>query len=129
MRKAQKGFIAVLTVIALLAFSASLVLSVAYLSIGESQAGFSFAEGEKALHVTEGCAEDAILLAIRDENYTGGTYSYLGSSCTVNLTKEDAVWIFTATGTKNNFSRTIRVEGTGVSGAPGTFTLTSWLES
>jgi hypothetical protein len=60
MKSAQKGFIATLTVMTLLAFSLSLIAAVTYLSINESQSGLALSRGAAALSITEGCAEDAL---------------------------------------------------------------------
>ncbi len=128
MRFAQRGFIATLTVISLLAFSLSLIVAVTYLSINESQSGLALSRGALALSFTEGCAEDALLLSGRDENYTGGTYEYLGGVCNVDVSKNGAEWTLNISGTKNDFSRTVRIVFSYVSGPPGIITLQSWLE-
>lgn len=124
----QKGFIALLTVIALLAFSLSLTVAVTYLSINESQSGLALSRGASALSITEGCAEDALLLSSRDENYTGGEYASLGGTCTVGVSKDVAVWTVDVSGTKDNFMRSVRIIFEYVPGPPGVITLQSWLE-
>lgn len=128
MIRTQKGFIAVLTVIALLAFSASLVFAAGYLSIGAAKSSLALAQGEAAYQALEGCAEDALLLALRDENYAGGTYSYLGASCTVEVAKDTTTWTFDIHSEKSGYSRSLRIVADRAPGTPGTITLASWLE-
>jgi hypothetical protein len=130
MKKMKKGagFIAIFLVIALLAFSLSLTAAVTYLSIGESQSGMALARGAEVLALTEGCAEDALLLSVRDANYNGGTYNYLGGICAVDVIKNGTLWTMDVSGTKNNFNRVARIIFGYVPGPPGVITLQSWLE-
>lgn len=128
MIRAPKGFMAILTVIALLAFSLSLTVAVTYLSVNESQSGLILSRGASALSLTDGCAEDALLLSKRDANYTGGTYTYLGGVCTVAVSKNVTIWTVDVTGTKDNFTRTVRIIFDYVPGPPVVITLQSWLE-
>lgn len=122
------GFIAILTVILLLAFSLSLTVAVTYLSIGESQSAFALSRGEEALSFTEGCAEDALLQAKRNVNYTGGDYSYLGGVCSVVVTVNGTTWTVDVSGTKDTFTRSVQIIFEYVLGTPNTLVLTSWLE-
>lgn len=124
----KRGFIAILTVIALLAFALSLTVAVTYLSINESQSGLALSRGAAALSITEGCAEDVLLLARRDANYAGGTYGYLSGTCTVTVSKNATIWIVDVSGTKDNFTRAVRIIFDYVPGPPGIITLQSWLE-
>lgn len=124
----QRGFIAILTVITLLAFSLSLTIAVAYLSIGETQGAFALSRGDEALSLTEGCAEDALLQAKRDEVYAGGDYTYLDGSCHVDVSVNGTTWTLGISGIKNNFTRRIEVVLEYTLGPPNTIVLTSWLE-
>lgn len=127
-RQRSAGFMALFTVIALLAFSLSLVVAVAYLSINASQEGLMLARGETALQFAEGCAEDALLHASRDESYDGGSYEYLGGECTVDISKDDTVWTVDISGTKEQFTRSVRIIFEYDPLAPAVITLRSWLE-
>jgi hypothetical protein len=126
--KTKRGFVAILTVIALLAFSASLMYATAYLSIDQSQAGLLVSQGEAALQLTNGCAEEALLNAKNDETYEGGTLEILGGTCEVTIEKEDVTWILTVTGEKAGYERTLVITLERTAGDPGTLTLVSWLE-
>lgn len=127
-QKIRAGFIALFTVLALLAFFLSMTFASAYLSIDESKGGLMSARAEDALQFSEGCAEDALLLSIRDENYDGGAYEYMNGECSVDISKDGAVWTADVVGTKNGFTRSIRIVFEYVVGPPGIITLQSWLE-
>lgn len=122
------GFIAMLTVITLLAFSLSLTIAVMYLSIGGSQSALALSRGAEALSLTEGCVEDALLQAKRDETYAGGDYTYLDGSCRTDVSLNGTTWTLDISGTKNNFTRSVEIVFEYVLGAPNTLVLTSWLE-
>lgn len=123
----QRGFIAIFLVIALLAFSLSLSTAVTYLSINESQSGLALSRGYGSLALAEGCAEDALILVNRDENYTNGTYEYLGGTCDVEISKDGTVWTLNISSTKDNFTRSLEIIFDRQS-VPPTLTLQSWLE-
>lgn len=123
-----KGFIAILVVLALLAVSLSLLFAVPYLSIGESQSGLIVMQGAAALQAAEGCAQDALLLSIRDENYTGGSYEYLDAACTVATAKDGTIWTLSVSSTKDGFTRSLEIIFDRVLGTPATITLQSFLE-
>lgn len=59
----QKGYIATLTVLIVMAVVVVSATTVTYLSIGEAQSGFALFKGEDTLTFVEGCAEDALLKA------------------------------------------------------------------
>lgn len=128
MKYQPRGFIAIVTVIALLAFSVSLLTAVTYLSIGGAQSGLAQSQGATALALTEGCVEDALLLGKRDENYNGGTVTYLGGTCVVSVSKNGPIWTLDVSGTRDHFTRSVRVIFSYVPGTPATLTLVSWLE-
>ena len=124
----KNGFVALLTVLALAAFSLSLVIAVTYLSIGESRSALALSQGEAALETGEGCAEDVLLESRRDENYTGGSYGYLGAQCEVQVAKDGTVWTLSVTSTKDGFVRSLDIIINRQPETPATITLQSWLE-
>lgn len=127
----SRGFIALLTVITLLVFSLSLTVATTYLSIGESQSALALTQGEAALQLAEGCAEDALLLSKRDDDYAGGTYGYLDGTCQVNVEKDLLQWTFDIVATKGAFTRRLEItvgRTLGLPGLPATLALQSWLE-
>jgi hypothetical protein len=127
-QESQRGFIAILTVIVLLAFSVSIMLGGTYLSIDQSQTGLVTVQGEVALQLTHGCAEDALLMAYRDENYEGGSVDLLNGTCEITVEKNGSTWDFRVVGQKNNFERILLITVEREPGSPGIITLTSWRE-
>lgn len=123
-----KGYIAIMTVLSLLVFSLSLLVAVPYLSIGGAQQALVLSQGETLLAALEGCAEDALLLSTRDENYIGGSYAYLGIACEVTIEKVDTVWTLSLSGSGQGLTRTLVIVIDRAVGVPGVITLTSWLE-
>lgn len=117
-----------MTVLALLVTSLSLTLAVTYLSIGESQSALALSKSEMAYQAMEGCAQDALLLSLRDENYTGGEYSYLGAVCMVDVSKDGTAWTLNVSSTKDVFTRSARIIVDRSVDTPATLTLSSWLE-
>lgn len=122
------GYIAIMTVLSLLVFSLSLLVAVPYLSIGGAQQALVLSQGETLLSALEGCAEDALLLSTRDENYIGGSYAYLGMLCEVTIEKVDTVWTLSLSGSRDGLTRTLQIVINRTVGVPGVITLTSWLE-
>ena len=72
-----KGYISLLTALALLALSLSFSVVVTYTSVDQLQSSLSVVHGARALALAEGCVEDALLQRWRDTNYEGGIMSIL----------------------------------------------------
>ncbi len=126
--RTHKGFIAILTVLALLALSLPLTLSVTYLSIGGSQSALAIADGEAAFQAANGCAEDALVQSLRDESYEGDTYTYLDALCDVSVAKDGEEWTLVVTAAKNGYERSLTIVFDRTPGSPGSITLRSWME-
>ncbi len=128
MKRTPKGFIAVLTVIALLAFSVSLILGVGYRSLDAAQESLALAHGAAALALTDACVEDALLLVKRDAEYSGGVYAYLGGTCQVDVSQDGVTWNMSISATKDGFTRSAQVIFDYTPGSPGTISLRSFQE-
>lgn len=124
----SSGYIAIMTVLILLVFSLALLLAVPYLSIDGAKLALALSQGETVLAGLEGCAEDALLLALRDESYAGGTYTYLGMVCEVTIEKSDPLWTLSLTGSQFGITRTLEAAANRTVGNPGVLTLVHWLE-
>lgn len=127
--KHPRGFIALITVLAILVFALSLTIATTYLSIGGSRAALALSQGAGVLQSTEGCAEDALLHGARDENYAGGTYTYMGATCTVNISKDGVVWTFDVASVRDGFTRSLGVVAARQITVPATFVVKSWREN
>ena len=57
--------------------------TVAFLSIGEAQSGFSLFKGEDTLTFVEGCVEDVLLKVRSDPSYNGTAITHNGETCTI----------------------------------------------
>ena len=88
----EKGYIALLTVLIVMAVVMVSAATVAYLSIGEAQSGLSLFKGEDTLTFVEGCTEDALLKARASPTFgdpVGSEVSppitHEGSSCRIKV--------------------------------------------
>lgn len=59
----SNGFIAISTVVIILAVILGLTIVMSYAAIGEAQSGLAIFQGEENLQQVEGCVEDALLKA------------------------------------------------------------------
>lgn len=92
-----------------------------FLSTRESS---NLQEGTIAYDIAESGVENAILRLLRNPNYTGETLPVGTGSTTVTVSGTNPKTI-TSIGTHGNFSRTLQVQVTDVSGFS---TITSWIE-
>ncbi len=104
-----KGYIALLTVLALLVLSLSFSVVVTYTSVDQLQSSLSVVHGARALALAEGCVEDALLQRWRDTNYEGGDYEYLDGRCHVVVEEQGTTLEFISMGRVDVFERTVRV--------------------
>lgn len=123
-----RGYVAFLTVLALLIFSLSLLITVPASSIGGAREALLLTQSETLLSTLEGCAEEALLQSVRNETYEGGNMTFFGVVCQVTIEKVDTLWTLTLTGSKDDLVRTLRIIVDRTVGTPGTLTLQSWLE-
>ncbi len=124
----QQGFVAMIVVLSMLVFSAVLILGATYLSIGEAQVSLALVEGEAAFTAAEGCAENALLLSLRDEAYDGGTYDLLGATCTVDVAIDGVRYTFSVAAEKDGFARSVEIAADREVGPPAAFSAVRWLE-
>lgn len=122
----QKGYIALITVLIVMAVVTTAVTTVTLLAIGEGQSGFSLFKGEDTLTFVEGCAEDALLKSRADANYNGGTITRPQGTCSISISKVVIPWTMTATTNgATPYKRTIEVKYTR---NPTGITLIGWKE-
>ena len=121
----QKGYIATITVLIIMAVVLATVSTVTFLSIGEAQSGFSLFKGEDTLSFVEGCSEDALLKSRGDLNYSGGTIDRPEGTCSVTISKVSVPWTMTVTTLDAKYKRTVEIKYTR---SPTGITLTSWKE-
>ncbi len=125
----QQGYIALTTVLILLAVITSISLVVAFSSIGEAQSALALFKGEDGLTFTEGCVEDVMLKARSNPSLTSGTFTRLEGTCSFTINSKTGTnpitWDVDVTSSFSQYKRTIKVIfNRGVTGV----TLTSWNE-
>lgn len=132
----QKGYIATLTVLIIMAVVIATAATVTYLSIGEAQSGFALFKGEDTLTFVEGCVEDAMLKARADATYgdpplSEKTITRPEGSCKIKVISKGAIPPFTwdmkaqTDTTVTKYNRIIEVF---FNRTPTVVTLTSWKE-
>lgn len=122
----QKGYIATLTVLIVMAVVMATATTVTYLSIGEAQSGFALFKGEDTLAFVEGCVEDGLLKSRADASYSGGPIERPEEgSCSIVISKASIPWTMTVTTSITTYKRTIEVKYTR---NPTGIVLSSWKE-
>lgn len=123
----QKGYIALITVLIVMAVVLTATSTLALLAIGEAQSGFALFQGENTLQFVEGCTEDA-LLKIRANSSLSGTFLITRPEGTCSVTIASVVgarWVVTITTQDTKYVRSIQIvfdrNPTGIS-------LVSWKE-
>ncbi|MBI4079054.1 MAG: hypothetical protein HY429_02035 [Candidatus Levybacteria bacterium] len=123
----QKGYIALLTTIIIMAVVLTTAATVALLSIGEAQSSFALFKGEDTLQFVEGCVEDT-MLKIRSDPSLAGTFT-IGrpeGQCSVAIVNKTGVqWTVDVTTQDTRYKRTVRIV---FNRNPTGITLTSWQE-
>ena len=125
----QKGYIALITVLIVMAVVLTTASTVALLAIGEAQSGFSLFKGDEVLSFVDGCAEDAMLKARADPNYNGGIITRPEGSCAITIVSKVGspivTWTIRATTEATLYKRAVEIV---FNRAPTGITLTSYKE-
>ena len=108
----KKGFVTLITVLALLVFSVSISIAMTYISISESRVSADVILGEQAFVLSESCAELALLKLRNDTSYTGGSMHVSEGDCevAVNTTGDESTVSVRAI--RGEYTRSVRVEVT-----------------
>lgn len=83
MKENESGYIAIFTVIIIMAVVLTITATITLLSIGEAQSSLALFKGEDNLAFVEGCTEDALWKSRADASYNGGTFTRPEGTCTV----------------------------------------------
>lgn len=83
MQQNERGYIALFTVIIIMAVVLSTAATITFLSIGEAQSSLALYKGEDILAFVEGCTEDALWKSRADPNYNGSTFTRPEGTCVV----------------------------------------------
>jgi len=79
----SKGFIAISSVVIILAVILGLTLVMSYNAIGEAQSGLAVYQGEQNFHGAEGCVEDVMLKIRSNSTYNSTSFTRPEGSCTI----------------------------------------------
>lgn len=106
----QKGYIAISSVLVIMAVVLIVGTSVSLLSINEIQLSLSNKKSDEALDLVEGCTEDA-LLRLSEDNLIPATITIPDGVCSVTINSQTGNdWTFTVTGSFNNYTKSIQVD-------------------
>jgi len=122
----QKGYIAIITVLIVMAVVLPSATTVAFLAIGEGQSGFALFKGEDTLSFVEGCMEDYMLkIRAQGASFVAGNITRPQGTCTIIVNSGNPNWDITVSTNTTTYKRSIRVVFTR---NPTGITLTSWKE-
>lgn len=124
----EEGYIALTTVLVLMAVLLSTIVSITYTSVGEAQSGLALFKGEENLGFGEGCVEDVMLKIRSDSSYSGTSFTRPEGTCSIIYNPGGAgptSWDITVTSQSTQYQRKVRVIFTR---NPTGITLTSWKE-
>lgn len=106
----QKGYIALIAVLIILAVTLAIGLTLNILSIGETQTGLLRQQSAASFTLADGCVQEAYTRIKRDNNYTGGNLNITDGSCTITVTSQGPRRTITVESDINNIKRRIESE-------------------
>lgn len=125
MKIKQNGYIALMTVLIVMAVVLTTSTTAVLLAIGEAQSGLSLFKGEDTITFVQGCVEDVMLKIRSNSTYSGTSITRPEGTCTITYTATNPNWNILVSTNSTTYKRQIRVLFT--QGASG-LTLTSWKE-
>lgn len=135
----ERGAVALITVIVLMAAGLALVTGMNLLSFSESSTTTLHSRSNRAFYGDDACVEEALFRLYRDSAYTGGTLAVGPVTCTVTVTDpfpsdSPDVRNIAAVATEGSLTRrltaTAQLGSVTLSGRSiTTLTLTAWQES
>ena len=118
--KNQSGVIALITVLIIMSILLTIGTTAALLGVNELQLSFSGTQAQKALQMTEICAEEAYLKLKKNSSYATGSITLTEGSCGFIISGSGTDRTITASSTLDNFTRTITASTTLTSNPAGT---------
>lgn len=126
-----KGFVGVVTVLIVSAIVLTLAVTAAFLAIDELLLTSAVSQSQAALHLADGCADEAAFRLKRNPSYAGGTVPFAGGSCTVSISGSGNTRTVTSTVVLGDFTRTVQTSvtlTTNVAGNTNGIDVTQWQE-
>lgn len=120
----QSGYVAISTVLVVLALFVMVGTSVSMLALTGLQSVFSQVRSDEGLHQVEACVEDA-LLRLNENNTLPASFSIEGQTCSITVNSSGSgVWTFTVSYTTEVGLKRVQVTAT----RGTTVTISSWKE-
>lgn len=123
--RSQRGYIALIAVVIVVAVTLAIGLSMNLLSISETQVGLLRQRSVASFATADACLNEAYLRLMRDAAYAGGNLNLAQGSCTIAVVSLGADRTVTVTSDVGGVSR--RIEGM-VTISGSTVTQISWKE-
>jgi len=110
----KKGYMAIVTVLVLLAVTAGIASTLTFFSLDKAQGEDALSKGQQALYFSESCAEEGMLRTIHATDpttYAGDTFTIPQGECDVMVTDDNGAYTLHAVGGKNgHYVRGVAVE-------------------
>lgn len=107
----KQGFVAISTILIMMAVMMTAVVAITYLSVGELQAARIQVAGEQSLDLAEGCTEDLLLKIHDNAGFTGTSLTRPEGICNFVISPGPN-WDATVSGNDTLSIRKIRVQFT-----------------
>lgn len=110
MKYHKNGYIAIITLLIIMAVVTAVLSTTTLLSINEAQSSLVLFKGQDTLSFVEGCAQDALYKARSNPGYTGGTITRPLGTCIITIDSiVGTTWTLTATTQETQYKRSIQV--------------------
>lgn len=120
----QKGYVALSSILVILAVTLAIGISTSLLSINDALSSVSGQKGNTSMDIIEGCVEDA-LIRLNEDNSIPSSLVLPQGTCTVTINSQVGNnWDFTVSASINSYTRSVRVQAV----RSTTVSITSWQE-
>lgn len=121
----SQGYIATITILIVMAVILAVTATASLVAIGNAQSSLSAYKGENQYVFTDGCAEDALLKSLQDNNYAGGNITRPEGTCAVTVSKNGTNWTIDVIGSASDYQRKVELL---INRKSSGITLTQWQE-
>jgi len=109
----QKGYMAIVTVLVLLAVTAGIASTLTFFSLDKAQGEDALTQGQQALYFSESCAEEGLLRTIHAPDpttYAGDTFQIPQGECDVTVTDNNGTYTLHALGKNDQYQRGVTAD-------------------
>lgn len=106
----KKGYLAIVTVLVLLAVTVGIASTLTFFSIDQARSEDALVKGQQALYFSESCAEEGMLRTKRATDpttYPGEIFSLPQGECEVSVSNDSGTYTLHALGKNDNYQRGI----------------------